>query len=107
MLSLTPWGQPDTTREVAPGICFYSPPRRGGYYLTPDRSQTFRAFFPDFRLFAGDPWFEEDCDAALVILTFATEFSDQDVFLAEQSIRACVQHLRGSDRPWLRVWITI
>lgn len=103
LLSSTPWGPPDTRHEVAPGICFYSTPSHGGYHLSADRFNTFRQFFPDFRLFAGDPWFEEDCDAALVILTFATEFSDQDVFLAEQSIRGCAQYFRDSDRRWQQV----
>lgn len=103
LLTSTPWGPPDTRHEVAPGICFYSTPSHGGYHLSADRFNTFRQLFPDFRLFAGDPWFEEDCDAALVILTFAAEFSDQDVFLAEQSIRACAQYFRDSDRRWQQV----
>jgi hypothetical protein len=107
MLSSTPWGQPQTSREIAPGICFYSTARHGGYHLSPDRFETFRQFFPDYVLWAGDPWFEEDCDAALVTLTFAAEFSDQNVFFAEQSIRACVRRERTADTPWLRVWTTI
>ena len=53
MLDFTPWGQPDTRCEVASGIWFYSTPRHGGYYLAPDRFNTFRQFFPDFKLFAG------------------------------------------------------
>lgn len=107
LLSFTPWGPPDTRHEVAPGICFYSTASHGGYHLSADRFNTFRQLFPDFRLFAGDPWFEEDCDAALVILTFATEFSDQDVFLAEQSIRACAQYFRNRDRGWQQVWTIV
>lgn len=107
MLSSTPWGEPQTRREIAPGICFYSTARHGGYHLLPDRFETFRQFFPHYVLWAGDPWFEEDCDAALVTLTFAAEFSDQNVFFAEQSIRACVKRERTADAPWLRVWTTI
>jgi len=103
----TPWGPPQTSREIAPGICFYSTASHGGYHLSPDRFATFRQFFPDYKLWAGDPWFEEDCDAALVTISFAEEFSDQNVFFAEQSIRACVRREGASDGPWLRVWMTI
>ena len=56
MLSSTPWGEPQTRREIAPGICFYSTARHGGYHLSPDRFETFRQFFPDYVLWAGDPW---------------------------------------------------
>jgi len=103
----TPWGPSQTSREIAPGICFYSTARHGGYHLSPDRLATFRQYFPDYKLWAGDPWFEEDCDAALVTISFPEEFSDQSVFFAEQSIRACVRREAASDGPWLRVWITI
>lgn len=103
----TPWGAPQTSREIAPGICFYSTASHGGYHLSPDRFATFRHCFPDYKLWAGDPWFEEDCDAALVTISFADEFPDQSVFFAAQSIRACVKRERSSDGPWLRVWTTI
>ncbi len=107
MPTSTPWGPSQTSREIAPGIWFYSTASHGGYHLSLDRFATFRQFFPDYRLFAGDPWFEEDCDAALVTITFAEDFSDQDVLFAEQGIRACVQYEKGSEGPWLRVWTTI
>ena len=94
-------------REIAPGISFYSTAAHGGYHLSSDRFETFRQFFPDYVLWAGDPWFEEDCDAALVTITFAAEFSDQSVFFAEQSIRGCLKREQTTDTPWLRVWTTI
>ena len=107
MPTSTPWGPPQTTREIAPGICFYSTASHGGYHLSLDRFATFRQFFPDYKLWAGDPWFEEDCDAALVTITFAQEFSDQAVFFAEQSIRACVQNEKSSNGKWHQVWANI
>ena len=107
MPTSTPWGPPQTTREIAPGICFYSTASHGGYSLALDRFATFRQFFPDYKLWAGDQWFEEDCDAALVTITFGQEFSDQAVFFAEQSIRACVQNEKRSDGQWHQVWAII
>lgn len=86
MATSTPWGPSQTSREVAPGICFYSTARHGGYHLSLDRFDIFRQCFPDYKLWAGDQWFEEDCDAALVTITFAEAYSDESVFFAEQSI---------------------
>lgn len=103
----TPWGPSQTSREIAPGICFHSTARHGGYYLSLDRFAIFRQCFPDYKLWAGDQWFEEDCDAALVTITFAEEYSDESVFFAEQSIRAGVQNEKRSDGQWHQVWITI
>jgi hypothetical protein len=107
MATSTPWGPSQMSREVAPGICFYSTASHGGYYLSPDRFTTFRQCFPDYKLWAGDPWFEEDCDAALVTITFADEYSDQSVFFAEQSIRACVRNEKPADGQWHQVLTTI
>lgn len=107
MPTSTPWGPSQTTREIAPGICFYSTASHGGYRLSLERFATFRQCFPDYKLWAGDPWFEEDCDAALVPITFEEEFSDQSVFFAEQSIRACVQNEKTSDGQWHHVWAII
>src|SRR5690349_2662304 len=69
MPTSTPWGPSQRSHEIAPGICFYSTGSHGGYHLSLDRFDTFRQFFPDFTLWAGDPWFEEDCDSALVTIT--------------------------------------
>jgi len=107
MATSTPWGPSQTSRELAPGICFYSTVSHGGYYLSPDRFAIFRHCFPNYKLWAGDPWFEEDCDAALVTITFAKEYSDQSVFFAEQSIRACVENEKSSDGHWHQVWTII
>ena len=107
MATSTPWGPSQTSREVAPGICFYSTARHGGYHLSLDRFDIFRQCFPDYKLWAGDQWFEEDCDAALVTITFAEAYSDESVFFAEQSIRACVRNEKTSDGQWHQVWITI
>jgi len=51
----TPWGPSQTSREIAPGICFYSTASHGGYYLSPDRFATFRQCFPDYKLWAAIP----------------------------------------------------
>jgi hypothetical protein len=37
--------------------------------------KAFRSKFPTANLWAGAPWFEEDCDAALVVAAFPDLFS--------------------------------
>jgi hypothetical protein len=107
MATSTPWGPSQTSHEIARGIRFYSTASHGGYCLSRHRFATFRECFPHFTLCAGDPWFEEDCDSALVTITFAEEYSDESVFFAEQSIRASVQREKLPDGHWHQVWTTI
>jgi hypothetical protein len=103
----TPWGREQTRREVAEGITFYSTASHGGYHLSPERFAKFREYFPDFGLWAGDPWFEEDCDAALVVVTFPDLFTDEQVYNAVEGIAACVRNKGESSQQWTLVWLRI
>ncbi len=71
---LTPWGYADETREIAPGNVFYSTPSHGGYRLSVDRlasvSASDRAYAAKRLNGWGDSWYEEDCAAAIVVVTF-------------------------------------
>lgn len=71
----TPWGESQHVDLVAPGITSVSTAGHGGYKLDPVRMSAVFARFPHFRTFAGGPWFEEDCDWAIVALTFPEHFS--------------------------------
>jgi hypothetical protein len=66
----TPWGYPDSAVELAPGIVEISTPSHGGIHLFPDRQSEVERVMPFFRPFAGAPWYEEDCDWAIVLLVF-------------------------------------
>lgn len=67
----TPWGKPDIIEVTAPGIVSYSTPSHGGMWLSPERM----AQLPDgIVTFAGGPWFEEDCDALIVIARWPEYF---------------------------------
>ena len=83
----TPWGYSDSAEIDAEGIVFYSTPSHGGYKLSPERMRQLRAKFPEYKLFAGEPWFEEDCDAALVVLAFPEFYDRPHVFSAIQFAR--------------------
>lgn len=65
---LTPWGRPDCATEIVPGVWRLSTPSHGGYWLAPEQQQRVEQAFPLFRPFAGKPWYEEDCDWAIVAL---------------------------------------
>ena len=84
----TPWGVSDYGgREVAPGITKHSTPSHGGYHLSPERMARLRHKFPGFKTFAGGPWFEEDCDWAIVCLAFPEAFPAEALPHAETTIR--------------------
>lgn len=72
----TPWGHPDTVKEIAPGIIRYDTPSHGGYYVSPERVLTMPKPLREFKPFAGPNWYEEDCDWAIVALAFPQFFPD-------------------------------
>lgn len=74
----TPWGVPDTVTLIAPGITLFQTPSHGGYFLDPDRLALIPlawrlARYPS-QATPDSPWFEVDCDWALVALTFPKFF---------------------------------
>jgi len=89
----TPWGPSQTIREDRPGITWISTASHGGYMLDDARLGAFRQRFPDFAPYAGFPWFEEDQDAAAVVLAFPDEFTDEQ-------IRDACRTARYSARPF-------
>ena len=74
----TPWGQPDSIEGYVPGVFFVSTASHGGFYVSPDAMKRAPAWLAKAQTFvekSGGPkgWFEEDCDAALVVAAFAGE----------------------------------
>ena len=70
----TPWGHPDRSKEIAPGIVRYDTPSHGGYYVSPERVMTMPKPLREFEPFAAPNWYEEDCDWAIVALAFPQFF---------------------------------
>jgi hypothetical protein len=72
--SPTKWGAVDTITTIAPGIIFASTPSHGGIWLSQEREQQIpeeiRAIA---REFSPEQWYEEDCDAVIPTLWFASE----------------------------------
>lgn len=102
-ITTSPWGRVDTQRTIAPGIIFVSTPSHGGYWLSPARVEQFKRTLPDFKPFAGFPWLEEDCDAALAALVWPDEL---DRYVLECAIRQVVSKYTREHNPELVRWLT-
>lgn len=83
----TPWGSVQTKLSIAPGIVRYTTARHGGFHLDRKRQSQVKKLFPDFTSFAGGPWYEEDCDWALVVITFPECFKELDYLDACKMVR--------------------
>jgi hypothetical protein len=70
----TPWGVADSATWFADGITLYSTPSHGGFWLSPSRLLEMPA---ELRVnhYAGAQWFEEDCEAALVVVAVPEHFT--------------------------------
>lgn len=68
----TPWGEPQTTEILAPGIVLFSTASHGGIWLSPERNKQVPMRIKR-RTFMGNGlrgWYEEDCDAEIVYRFF-------------------------------------
>lgn len=63
--SFTPWGRADFAETLAPGIVTVSTPSHGGIHLDPAQNAKVHEVWR-----AADGWYEEDCDAYIVLATF-------------------------------------
>ena len=83
----TPWGFPDTLKEIAPGIVLYSTPSHGGYWLSPARVAAMPKPLRDFQPFTGANWYEEDADWSIVALAFPKLFPEDAIPAALETIK--------------------
>ena len=86
----TPWGPAQDAKQIAPGIVFYSTAGHGGFYLDSERNDLVHDEFKTHITFADlrrQGWYEEDCDAAIVIFTFPEFFTPDEYLRAVESLR--------------------
>lgn len=90
MATSTPWGPSQETTRIARGITFYSTAGHGGFKLSAGRNAIIRKEVKDrtWGLRGHDGWYEEDCDAALVVMAFPEHFSAQQIQNAAQMVMA-------------------
>jgi hypothetical protein len=90
----SPWGQVQHDNHIADGIVFVSTAGHGGFHLSPERHAAVRAKFPAFSTFAGGPWYEEDCDVAVVVAAFPEEFKPEQVKACKEMIKGDVGYFK-------------
>ncbi|MFM7012526.1 MAG: DUF7007 domain-containing protein [Betaproteobacteria bacterium] len=95
----TPWGPAQTVKDLGDGVYAISTVSHGGYWLSPKAMAKVRKLFPTAMLFAGDPWFEEDCDWCFVAITFWKKFPIKASENAQVTLRnshpECYERLHG------------
>lgn len=101
----TPWGESQVQTVVAHGITRHSTASHGGFHLERYRQASVARALPEFRTFAGGPWYEEDQDAAVVVLVFHEEFAPKMVQSAIEIARwsAKYEAESGRERGWRSV----
>jgi hypothetical protein len=80
--SSTPWGLPQTISEIAPGIADITTGSHGGYYLSPEINQLVHAAWRD-----ASGFYEEDCQWAVVAITFPESFTPEKVAIAHRTAK--------------------
>lgn len=78
----TPWGTADAATKYGVGVICYSCPGHGGFHLSAKRNEKVH---PAWRIAGG--WYEEDCEWAIVALTFPELFAPSHIEAAHDSLR--------------------
>lgn len=80
---VSPWGVVQDQKILADGIVWVSTPSHGGVWVSPDRLDKMPI---KQTAYSQGGWFEEDCDWALVAVTFPEAFSERDVATAKSIV---------------------
>ena len=84
----TPWGKADLVTRYVKGVNFYTTPGHGGFKL----SESVNRLIPvelrrnSFGGLGLKGWYEEDCDAYIVITTFSEYFTPEEVSNAREAL---------------------
>ena len=65
-----PWGKIQHTERIARGIVLVATASHGGFWISNGRQRQMPVYLKSGR------WYEEDCEAAKVVVAFPEEFSD-------------------------------
>jgi hypothetical protein len=87
----TPWGQSQVIEKIAEGIDFVSTAGHGGMKLSADNNAKVPLSWREasFKQQGLQGWYEEDCDVAMVMITFPMCFSENNVARAKEAMQHC------------------
>ena len=77
ILEHSPWGKPDSQRDVADGIVLLSTPSHGGYWLSQERYDSLPKAL-QCNVYGGSTFFEEDIEAAIIDFYYDIEIINPD-----------------------------
>lgn len=93
----TPWGIPDHIIDLGDGVKIVHTPSHGGIYVPPEiaRAGIPAAYFEEgsFASQRRAGWFEEDCDAAIVIVHMPERFRSHYGDRWDDVYKACAESL--------------
>ena len=86
----TPWGTAQSVDKIAEGLFFISTPSHGGYWVSQERlgRMPLVLLTPSRFYTVGSQWFEEDVEAARVVLAFPDLFEPEAYEGAETTMEA-------------------
>ncbi|MGV2079671.1 MULTISPECIES: DUF7007 domain-containing protein [unclassified Rhizobium] len=94
MAASTPWGGSQMATIYVEGIISHSTSGHGGFHLSPDRNR-----IVDVSVRSEGGWYEEDCEWAIIALTFPDVFTGYERRCAEEAAKhtfpAFWEKLRG------------
>lgn len=91
MATSTPWGPSQNATKYGKGITMYGTAGHGGFKLSTKLNEKVNPAFRDpskpFGQNRAKGWYEEDCDAFIVIVTFPERFPAGWVTLAHNTVK--------------------
>lgn len=82
----TPWGEAQDSKRYAPGITFHETASHGGFHVDAAKLAEMPAALRAITPYAGEGWYEEDADWAIVALAFPDLFGDYDLHCAMRTV---------------------
>lgn len=90
----TPWGKSDYQKKYGDGIVFHGTSSHGGFHVSKEQLQVMQAPIfdetlrnPRFAKQCTRGWFEEDCYANFVVVSFPELFTIEQVREAQAAIK--------------------
>ena len=77
----SPWGRVQDEEVIAPGIVYVSTASHGGIWIAPELIGRVQKSMRDYAAYwsGSSQWFEEDCAAQCVVVSFPEHFGAEQV----------------------------
>lgn len=100
-LHWSPWGVPQSQKEITPGVVRVDTAGHGGYWVSDEMLLKMPVDCRTVKTFCGEiGWYEEDCDWATVVLAFPQFFTEEHFYFAVDSVQhtSYLTHLATPER---------